>query len=333
MFSAAPLGLDVYSYGSVCLSVKTVWELACKITQRCYSYGNGTEFSIFERKRIMMSRNNAASGNSSLISHLSSFISRSSRLRFTLVELLVVIAIISILASMLLPAMNMIKHRSTSVTCMSNQKNCIMALNSYANNNLNLYPAAFSRFFHSDNNREYDDFGWAGILMHRGYLPRKQKKANNVIQCPMDIRDEHNLDTNADMGSNYTYGLITGTAGASADLKLGPQGNHASGEFYHVNRTRMAKPQYSRIPLGGDSIDIAGGYQCSSLTLVGPTTTVRARTMAHRGRHVHTRHLGKANLFHVDGHVSSYGKADITAPTWLAYAAQAKDRAGHLIGP
>jgi prepilin-type N-terminal cleavage/methylation domain-containing protein/prepilin-type processing-associated H-X9-DG protein len=61
---------------------------------------------------------------------------------FTLIELLVVIAIIAILAAMLLPALAAARAKATQITCLNNLKQWGLAMNMYADDNNQFYPAS-----------------------------------------------------------------------------------------------------------------------------------------------------------------------------------------------
>lgn len=63
---------------------------------------------------------------------------------FTLIELLVVMAIISLLISILIPALAGAKERARRVTCLNHQRQFIVAIHLYAENNERKLPSGLS---------------------------------------------------------------------------------------------------------------------------------------------------------------------------------------------
>ncbi|MHC4887075.1 MAG: type II secretion system protein [Planctomycetota bacterium] len=99
------------------------------------------------------------------------------RRRFTLVELLVVIAIISILAGLLLPALENAMDQARTIGCTNNMRQFMLGFTMYIENNEERVPA------HADNwnYAGYGDCGHAfpGILrLYDDYFPR------DIMICP-----------------------------------------------------------------------------------------------------------------------------------------------------
>src|SRR5262245_14494150 len=84
---------------------------------------------------------------------------------FTLIELLVVIAIISVLASLMFPALAMAKEKARTISCVNNLRQMGIAHHLYANDfNDYIVPAEYN----VRRGAPYEE-GWPTLLVNGGY--------------------------------------------------------------------------------------------------------------------------------------------------------------------
>lgn len=116
---------------------------------------------------------------------------------FTLVELLVVLAIISILASLLLPAIALAKEKARSIFCVNNLKQIGLAMTIYADDHNDfLVPAEYN----VNNGAKFQE-GWPTILYNQQYLPAERSgdfysvpAGKSVFRCPSGIPKVYSFD-------------------------------------------------------------------------------------------------------------------------------------------
>ena len=99
---------------------------------------------------------------------------------FTLIELLVVISIIAVLLSILMPSLGKAREQARRVACAANQKQILIAVETYAITHDQWYPAASKGRWK----------GVDGTLMACGFL-----KSDGTFQCPTDNADFGTLST------------------------------------------------------------------------------------------------------------------------------------------
>lgn len=210
---------------------------------------------------------------------------------FTLLDLLIVIAIITILAGMLLPALNKAREKARSITCSNNQKQINMAIIAYQQDSDDYFPP----YKTIDTTQRYY---WSGHLAAGGYTGGMQKNFK-IFLCPgkMNLKTAEILETTnpynrevlnqIDYGVNYRHfysnRYASGTA-ADGGTPYGPQA-----KAIHVRNPSI-------------KISFADVYLATAAEIGSATLEWENKS---NGGLLSTRHGGSVNVGWVDGHVSN----------------------------
>lgn len=132
---------------------------------------------------------------------------------FTLIELLVVIAIIAILAAILFPVFAQAREKARGITCVSNQKQILLAIMQYTQDYDESYPLGEQYPLHWDGNINTDDEA-VGIENEtdpyiKAGAPWGPERASSVWKCPSDPYKRDDGDGAPSIGTGYdiSYGF------------------------------------------------------------------------------------------------------------------------------
>ncbi len=225
---------------------------------------------------------------------------------FTLIELLIVVAVISILAGMLLPALNQAREKGRSVSCMNNMKTIGLANTAYMTDSDDyIVPSTASPFGAGGYSREYV---WYGILGGLGN--------NSNYGINFKLADISNLEGNISGSGTLTcpsetkgYGSEWEGGFAHYMLSCGLTGSYSSSGTINQNAYRkFSAVKHPSITVFCMENLAKGSY--ASLLVTGisyrhGTYDVRTEVSTSTGIDQFYYLKGRANITFIDGHVAS----------------------------
>lgn len=163
---------------------------------------------------------------------------------FTLIEMLIVITIIIILASMLLPALNKVRGKAKSISCLSRQKQSTQCILFYADD------------YESYRLRIYDQADvngvkvWGHLLMELGYIRNdgnKIKRSTSILMCPVAAPEGGNINRTFGMNAfgPYSFGKTDYSPEKPEKISLSknPSGDIVIADSISTNGGRGAVPK------------------------------------------------------------------------------------------
>ncbi len=252
---------------------------------------------------------------------------------FTLIELLVVISIISILISILLPALGKARVAARTIQCASNQHGIVVALEAYSADHQQYYPPA----------RETNDPAligqhqqWCRIIWAAGYIqagtynnPNNDLQAdngggdNNPFHCP-EIKGRRS--SNADMARAMGY-RSNGVVPLSVS---GPIASYAM-NVHTAHRILGTGTSSNDNGIVDGAAELATHHRDflkpSAEAFVVEASNFNVAGFAYRDWvRGWVPHNSSTNILFHDGHVSLIPEAEIDDPgTWKNYADSAWD--------
>ena len=222
-------------------------------------------------------------------------------LRFTIIELMVVIAIITILASMLLPALKSAKDSAKAIICCSNLKQSGLALQSYANDDSHqMFPAAYDNL-----NYPGAPAPWSYKLISLGYLNRY-----SVLMCPTAPPYGDSAER-VDPANYWKAAILTyGMGGTWLD------------STYMSSRLAEFSPSQCEFVMDSITNPPYAWAATDGFAKTGEPTQICVAGKHNKGsqRAVNMRHSRRANFLFMDGHANS-GDANMKIPTWYYLSA------------
>ncbi|MBI4025380.1 MAG: DUF1559 domain-containing protein [Verrucomicrobia bacterium] len=211
---------------------------------------------------------------------------------FTLIELLVVTAIISILAALLLPALQQVRERTRSIQCLNNLKQIGATFHLYAADYNGWTPHVFPDVSN-------DETWWIYLSKTMKYVPAVTAGRVSIFFCPSQRPTVYN--PNAPVVGVYASSMSYGMRASATDWSGYSIGAPTVTQWGVNSGVNWGPP--SEFLLVADSV----------LVLPDPCDRYQRYFFIPNVAQdpVHLRHNKRGNFLFGDGHVLSLGKSDL----------------------
>ena len=218
---------------------------------------------------------------------------------FTLIELLVVISIVTLLISILLPALKQARQAAMSAKCLNNQRQAMIGFSMYLGDFDEYYPPHYKNFDFIDGKTDAW-VPWYGKHFVGQYL-------NNSHQCGTAFPPDQQIPSNDGL-----WCPVSQSASPTSSLSIGIGYNQFDGNCIHGYIGTWQKSQgyhimrHSEMKYASEMFITADAeYYSSYHKKIKSTYRIRKMEYHNSEPYVVTRHLDAANIAFADGHARS----------------------------